>query len=533
LKSAINIQSAINNQQSTISNQQPHRLSLFAMLRNIGSNWALILVTIAGTYVLTPFIIHTLGQDGYGTWTLITAMTGYMSLLALGVPMACVRYLAQDVAENDARKMNATIASCAGLYLVIGGAALLIGAGLAVLFALTYDLPSSLRAEARMAFGLMVVHVSAGFIGLLPEGIMFAHHDFVVRNVVRMSGLLLRVCLTIGLLTRDASLILLAAIQIACLVFDFAVSWLLIRRRYPGVRIGVADFDWGVLRRIFSFSLFVLLLNAGARLSFETDALVIGAFSGVGAIPFYAVANSLVVYLMDFVVAIAAVVSPMATKLHTQGQVDQLREMFLRWSKVALSLTIMAGLFLVVLGPSFIGWWIEPSYVHPSGQVLRILMVSSFVFLPVRGVALPVLMGIGKPRIPTIAFLIAGVLNLALSMLLIGPLGLAGVALGTAIPNVLFALVILNVACRELSIAAGSYLKYVVPRAACGALPILMLLLWCKVNLDVDSIGGLVTAGSAMVVLFAVTWAFFVYRDDPYVDLRMHLLRRSWRWSRA
>ena len=45
-------------------------------------------VTIAATYVLTPFVIHTLGQEGYGTWTLITAMTGYISLLALGVPMA-------------------------------------------------------------------------------------------------------------------------------------------------------------------------------------------------------------------------------------------------------------------------------------------------------------------------------------------------------------------------------------------------------------------------------------------------------------
>jgi len=39
------------------------------MLRNIGSNWALILMTIAATYVITPFTISALGQEGYGTWT--------------------------------------------------------------------------------------------------------------------------------------------------------------------------------------------------------------------------------------------------------------------------------------------------------------------------------------------------------------------------------------------------------------------------------------------------------------------------------
>ena len=101
---------------------------------------------------------------------------------------------------------------------------------------------------------------------------------------------------------------------------------------------------------------------------------------------------------MDFIIAIAAVVSPMATKLSTEGRRDELREIFLKWSKVALSLSIMAGLFLIVLGPRFIGWWIDPSFEEPSGQVLQILMVSSFMFLPVRGVALPILMGLGKPK---------------------------------------------------------------------------------------------------------------------------------------
>ncbi len=503
------------------------------MLRNIGSNWVLIVATVAATYILTPFIIRTLGQDGYGTWTLITAMTGYMSLLALGVPMASVRYLAQDVAEGDAGKMNKTIGTCATLYLAIGAGALLAGAALTVAFN-SYDVPQALRAQALVAFSLVVVQVSAGFIGLLPEGIMFAHHEFVVRNLVRIAGVLLRLCLTIAALSISPSLIALAAVQVACLAFDFGVSWMLIRRRYPAVRISVADFDRQVLRKIFSFSVWVLLLNAGARLIFETDALVIGAFMGVQSIPYYVVANSLIVYVMEFVIAIAAVVSPMATKLHTAGDSRQLREIFLRWSKVSLSLSAMAGLFLIVLGPSFIGQWLEPSFVEPSGQVLQILMISSFVFLPIRGVAMPILLGIGQPRLLTVALLGAGALKMALSVLLIGPLGLAGVALGTAIANVLFAVAVLIVACRALGLAPASYVKYVVPRIAIGSLPVVAFLVWAKRVFPVDSLPGLIAAGSAMMLLFAVTWVFYVYRDDPYVDLRAHLGgRRVWGWSRA
>jgi O-antigen/teichoic acid export membrane protein len=500
------------------------------MLRNIGSNWLLAAISIAATYVLTPFVIHHLGQDGYGTWTLITALTGYMSLLALGVPMACVRYLAQHVTERDTDQTNAVIGSCVGLYLMIGAAALVIGLAMAAALTTMYAIPASLQMQARLACALMVLQVSLGFIGLLPEGIMFAHHDFVIRNVVRVLVVLLRLALTVGLLAMHASLVVLAAIQLATLVVDFSMTLFLIRRRYPGVRVRLGDFDWRMVRRIFSFSMYVLLLGAGARLSFETDALVIGAILGVAVIPFYAVANSLIVYLMEFTLAIAAVVSPMATRLETEGRRDALAALFLKWSKISLSLTLMAGLFLIVLGPRFIGWWIAPEYRQPSGAVLQILMVSCFAFLPIRGVALPILMGLGKPRTPTVAFLAAGVLNLVLSIVLARPLGLAGVALGTAIPNVLFAGVVLVEACRELDITVGAYVRYVVPRAAGGAVLPLGLLLWFKLGVQVESFPGLVAAGASMVVLFGITWLLFVYRGDPYVDLRPG---RLFGWGRA
>jgi O-antigen/teichoic acid export membrane protein len=502
------------------------------VLRSVGSNWIVTLVTVVALYLLTPFTLHTLGDDGYGTWNLINSITGYLGLLVLGVPMASVRYFAQHVADGDSRKLNEAIGSCTALYLLMGAVALVVGLGLYAFFALTYDIPASRHADARWAFGLMVLFVAVGFVGVLPNGLLAAHDDFVPRNVVRLWGVLLRVGLTLGLLTLRASLAVLALVQLACLAFDFALCWLLIRRRYPDTRVRLRDFDWAMTRRIFSFSLYVLVLNAGARLSFETDSIVIGAFKDVGSIPYFTVANSFIIYLMEFIVAIAAVVMPAATRLKTQTRTGELREVFLKWSKIALSVTMVAGLFLIVLGPRFIAWWIGPAFERPAGEVLQILMVSYLIFLPVRGVALPILMGLGKPGLPTLAFLVAGLLNLGLSILLVGPLGLAGVALGTAIPNVLFAVLVFLQACRELDVPVGQYLRYVFPRAALGAFPVLALLLWFKLGLDVRGLGGLAGAGVATVVLFGLTWVYFVYRNDPYVDLRARVPRLR-AWSRA
>lgn len=493
------------------------------MLKNVGSNWVVALVTVAVTYLLTPFVIHTVGVDAYGTWTLITSLTSYLGLLMLGVPMASVRYFAQYVAEGDQDKLNAAIGSCAGLYLALGGVALVISVGLFVFFAGTYTVPHP--AEARLAFAVTALWAAAGFVGLLPEGILYAHDEFVRRNLIRVGGVGLRLLLTVGLLALQASLVMLAVIQLAGLAFDFGVSWLLIRRRYPNTRLTLGDFDWRVVRRIFSFSLYVLVLQAGMRLSFETDSLVIGAFMTVGDIPHFAVANSLLTYLMELVVSIAAVVMPTATRLNAQGRLPELRDIFLKWSKIALSLTLVACLFLLLLGPRFIAWWIDPSFEKPAGQVLQVLVLSYLIFLPVRGVALPILMGLDKPRLPTLGFLVAGVVNLVLSILLVRPLGIVGVALGTAIPNALFAVLVLAYACHVLQTPLSRYARYVLPRAGLGALPVAAVLLWFRDGLQVHGLGGLGSAGAAMALVFAVIWISFVYRNDPYVDVRSGLTR--------
>ncbi len=444
------------------------------MFKNVGSSWLVTVVTVVAVYFLTPFTIHKLGDDGYGTWILINSITGYLGLLVLGVPMASVRYFAQHVAKGDVAKLNEAIGSCTALYLLLGAISLVVGVGLYVFFAGTYHIPAALHGDARSAFALTVLLVSVGFVALLPNGILAAHDDFVPRNVVRLWGVVLRRVLTLGLLALRASLTVMAVVQLALMVFDFGLCWLLVR--------------------------YVLVLNAGARLSFETDSIVIGAFMKVGDIPYFTVANSFIIYLMEFVIAIAAVVMPTATRLQTQGRNAELREIFLKWSKIALSLTLAAGLFLIVLGPRFIAWWVDPTFERPAGAVLQILMVSYLIFLPVRGVALPILMGLGKAGLPTIGFLVAGVLNLGLSILLVRPLGLFGVALGTAIPNVLFAGAVFLQACHELDVSVVQFLRYVVPRAVLGALPVLALLLWFKLGLDVRGLVALTAAGLAMTL---------------------------------
>jgi O-antigen/teichoic acid export membrane protein len=147
------------------------------------------------------------------------------------------------------------------------------------------------------------------------------------------------------------------------------------------------------------------------------------------------------------------------------------------------------------------------------------------VFLPIRGVGLPILMGLGRPERPTIAFLLSGLLSVTVGLLLVRPLGLIGVALGIAISDVLFAVYVLGLVCREVGVPVRHYVRYVATKAILGAIPVLLLLWALKRSLAFKGWTPVLLSGVASTALFAVVWVVSVYRNDPYIDAAGRLRR--------
>src|SRR5437016_2086180 len=79
------------------------------MLKSVGSNWLLLVFQVAAAFLLTPFVIGKLGNTQYGAWTLIVSITSYLSMLALGIPMTTVRFVAKYSAAGQDEAMNRTI----------------------------------------------------------------------------------------------------------------------------------------------------------------------------------------------------------------------------------------------------------------------------------------------------------------------------------------------------------------------------------------------------------------------------------------
>jgi O-antigen/teichoic acid export membrane protein len=311
---------------------------------------------------------------------------------------------------------------------------------------------------------------------------------------------------------------MLAVAVVALTAFEMVLGWGYVLYRYPAVRPRLHHFQLATLSSIMGFSFYVFLLALGGQLAFQTTALVIGRWMTTADVVTFAIPNSLMLILLQFVGGISSVIMPMATNLHTRGETRALRDILFKWTKIAMALAWCVGFFLLVFGPAFLEFWVKKGYTAESGSVLRILMVSYLVLVPVRGVAVPMLMGIGEAKWLTIATLAAGVLNLILSVLWVGPYGLYGAAWATFVPNVLLAAAMTWLVCRTLNVRVIDYVSATVPLALLGGFAGLAILEWWERLWQPAGFIGLGIAGVLTVVVSVVIWTGLVLRHDPHIS---------------
>jgi O-antigen/teichoic acid export membrane protein len=164
------------------------------------------------------------------------------------------------------------------------------------------------------------------------------------------------------------------------------------------------------------------------------------------------------------------------------------------------ALPIQAG--LIVLGPSFLSVWLhdDPDVARLAGPPLLVLAATLSLTIA-QSVAARVLYGTGRIRLFARMAIVEGVANLALSLALVGPLGIVGVAWGTTIPHIGFCAFTIIHAGRQLGVCTTDYLRTWASPAAATAIPTAVWLL----SVGPRTYGEFVLTGLAGVAPYAAT----------------------------
>lgn len=136
------------------------QLRLRHIARNVLFNWLGTIANMAVGFLLSPFILHRLGNVAYGVWVLTVSVVGYLSLLDLGMQSSILRFVSQGHAKQDHQGASEATSAALWVRLQISALALLLSAGLAVVFPHVFKIPQELASDARKAIMLIGAHKS-------------------------------------------------------------------------------------------------------------------------------------------------------------------------------------------------------------------------------------------------------------------------------------------------------------------------------------------------------------------------------------
>lgn len=392
--------------------------------RNIASNYLALGAQVAFVLLTVPYIVGRRGAEAFGAFAIVLAVAGYVRLLDLGLGPAIARFVAR---ARDPRELNGIVA--AGLA-VLGLAALL---GLAAGLAVAATAPAIFGDTPGLALALGAASVSTALQVPLNAftNVLYGLERIVERNamiVARVVGAALGLVIAIELGGGLAAFVIaMVSAELAVMVGQ-AVYCLV---RVPGLRPRPRDITRARLRELAGFSVAVLGLSLATQIALYTDGLVVGAAIGVAAVAVYTVAARLVEGAAQLLAQISDVFMPIFARLHAGADEARNRQLVDAGTRATLVLGFPLVALLIGLGEPIVGLWVGEGF-EASWPVLAMLAGGLAFGAPLR---FAVLWSIGAGRHGRVAAYAIGdaLANLALSIALVGPLGIEGVALATLI----------------------------------------------------------------------------------------------------
>lgn len=402
------------------------------VLLNVLSNYARFGVAILCTLLLTPVVIAQLGADHFGLWTLVLCISGYLELFDFGLTTGAMRSIASLGNERHVQK-NRLINTLLVVSLSLAPWVAVAAWGVTIWLHDATATTSSTLAALIVLMTLRVVFILP--LGVLMGALFGEHRIWVVNSIRAISITGFTVAAWIAMQT-GCSVLFLGFLYSLIYTLEYVAYGLVAVRRIPWLRIDLREFDLGTLKGVLGFSASSFTANASSVMLMRTDPLIVSSFLSLGAVALYAVPMRIAEQSFTLSKQLINVFSPLFAQLHGNGSLAAIRSAYLICAK--FSFGMMVGILIPAFfhGKAALRFWIGEEFEASYG-VLMILLAAA-VLRTIQESSANALVMTGKHYFVARISMASALANLILSLVLVGPLGILGVALATLISVALF-----------------------------------------------------------------------------------------------
>ncbi len=398
-------------------------------------NYVSIVVHLATSFFLTPFVIKSLGVEEYGLFMLSSSIIVWLALTDFGLGGTVNKYVATYHAKGEKEQEAHFLGQSMMLFSALGLLTLLVG--VVCFFYLDTFFPDldtqqheTLEIMYLLTLGNLILAFPLRPLGCVPG----AYLKFIVPGAVSLGFSLFNTALTVLLLFWGYK-----AIGLTVLGVGMGVARLLWGLYYTirclGVRLVFRKPDIPLYRELFVFSFWILLNQLMDLFYWRAGTPILASLSSMTAVAIFTIGIQFSQYFMTASTAISGVIGPKIMHMVAlDASKEELTRMMVRVGRLQVVILMLILCGFAIYGETFLELWVGSSIGEGiQAAWLGALIVLIPLTLPLTqnmGLALLQAMNIHKGR--AIILFYSSVICVVLGVLLSHFYGALGMFVGTA-----------------------------------------------------------------------------------------------------
>jgi len=377
--------------------------------------------------ILTPFLIHHLGDSHYGLWILILSTLGWFKFAEFGFPDAIQRSIILAIESSDTQKVNILYSVSIVLFGVLG----LIAASLVLTLALFPEVLGIQQKDlhtASIILSVLALKIFWDFIMNCFHGFFMAYLRMDIdANLSSLNSIIRSLLIFYLILDLNIYGAVLATMIADIMTYSLKVHYA--KKLDPNFHFKMKLVKLSEIKELFSFSKHIIISSITLNINGRIDPIIITHLFGLKFVALYSVTSRLVTHVEGLVTAVVGVFLPLFTKLVARKV--EINTAFNQIIYLNFFIVILFYTPLAILAENFITLWIGANY----STAAELAFILGFAFM-CRTISRPikdVLLAQAQHKLISLINLAGITLNITLSIFLGLLWGLKGIAIATVV----------------------------------------------------------------------------------------------------
>ena len=344
---------------------------------NMVSNIVSYSSTLIVSFVLTPYLINTLGKEAYSFYPLANNFISYMSILTNALNSMSSRFITRALNKKEYDKANKYFSSILFSNIIMAGI-LIIPMMLIIIFVdqileIPVNLLSAVRTLFCFSFSSMLVNIITAVFGVAT----FAKNRIDLRSLRELCVSIIRIVLFYILFTCfSPTIVYVGVVAFIIALINFGFQRIYTQILLPEIKISIRNYNIKYIKEVLASGIWNSINSLGNMLLANSSLIMANMFYGAIAAGEYSIVQTVPNFINGVISMLTGVFFPLITIAFAQGNKNKLI------SEVHKS-QVMVGYF----STSVIGVFIGLSYQFftlwtPGENYSQLVFLSTLTILP-------------------------------------------------------------------------------------------------------------------------------------------------------